>query len=450
MTAFLVSAGVLTLAIVLWLIWPLLRQKNSSPVSEVQLNAAVHRDQLAALKADLDKGLIKPDDYEASVDELQMRLLDDTQSYKAKPAHSTPTFWSPRKTALLVGLCLPLLAIPLYLRLGSLSAIDPVATAQVTDQQIRQMVDTLAAKLQANPDNPKGWAMLAKSYKVMGRFEESRAAFERIGALLDNDPELLVDYADVLAVLANNQIEGRPLALVNKALAINPRHPMGLMMSGVAAYRRADFLMAIQQWETLLSMLEPGSGDARQIEDNITAARNNANLSAQNKPASTPSNMMPPVAADAANGMTTDMINQMVERLAKRLESNPQDIQGWARLARAYKVQGRLAEAIKAYEKTGSLMDSDADLLSQYADTLATQANSLQGKPRDLIKKALTINPQHPNALMMAGQGAFEAGSFQLAIGHWEKALQVLPANSPDHNLVQKEIQDAKNRLQKP
>ena len=446
MIVFLLSVTVLTLALILWMTWPLLRQKPSEAISELQLNTAVHRDQLAALQADLDKGLITKEDFESSVDELQMRLLDDAESYKADVPPHKAGFWSPRKTALLIALCLPVLTIPIYLRLGTPAAIDPVAEAQVTDQQIRQMVDTLAAKLQANPDNPKGWAMLAKSYKVMGRFEESRMAFERIGAMLETDPELLVDYADVLAVLANNQIEGKPLMLVNKALGLNPRHPMGLMMSGVAAYRRSDFLLAVQQWETLLTMLEPGSNDARQIEENIAAARRNGGLLASNQPSSSPSNKMPPIPAGAAGNMTEDMINQMVERLAKRLQSNPDDLQGWARLARAYKVQGRLPDAIKAYERTGALMEGDADLLSQYADTLATQAQSLQGKPLVLLKKALQINPKHPNALMMSAQAAYQSGATAEAIKHWETVLTVLPVNSPDYNLVQSELAAARKK----
>lgn len=450
MMTFLVSASVLTLVLIFWLVWPLLRPKAAGAVSPSQLNAAVHRDQLAALQADLEKGLISKEDFESSVDELQMRLLDDTESYKAETSLPAVYFWTPRKTALLIALSLPMLAVPVYLRLGTPAAIDPVAEAQITDQQIRQMVDTLAARLQANPDNPKGWAMLAKSYKVMGLFEESRQAYERIGALLDSDPELLVDYADVLAVLANNQIEGKPLMLVNKALGINPRHPMGLMMSGVAAYRRDDFLLAVQQWETLLAMLEPGSSDARQIEDNIAAARSKGGLVAGNQSAKAPSNALAPVPAAAAGNMTEDMIGQMVERLAKRLETNPDDLQGWARLARSYKVLGRLNEAIKAYEKTGVLMDSDADLLSQYADTLATQTQSLQGKPLELLKKALKINPEHPNALMMSAQAAYQSGATAQAIKHWETALTVLPTNSPDYSLVQAELATAKKKLQKP
>jgi cytochrome c-type biogenesis protein CcmH len=116
-------------------------------------------------------------------------------------------------------------------------------------------------------------------------------------------------------------------------------------------------------------------------------------------------------------------------------------------LARAYKVQGRLDEAINAYAKTGKLQDSDADLLTQYADTLAMRSSSLQGKPSELINKALKIAPKHPIALMMAGQAAYQVGNYAVAIGHWQTALTVLPENSPDIEPIKAEIADAKLKM---
>ena len=146
--------------------------------------------------------------------------------------------------------------------------------------------------------------------------------------------------------------------------------------------------------------------------------------------------------------MTPDKINDMVDRLAARLKDNPDDLAGWARLARAYKVQGRLDEAINAYARTGKLLDSDPDLLTQYADTLAMRAaNSLQGKPAELVNKALTIDPKHPMALMMAGQAAYQSGNYAKAIGHWQTALTVLPVNSADIEPIKAEIADARSKM---
>jgi cytochrome c-type biogenesis protein CcmH len=446
MNAFIGFAALLTLLVVIWLVIPLLRSSKSGGVSSDRLNTEIHRDQLHALETDLARGVISQQDFEATRDELQLRLLDDTESFDALPQTTVDSFWTSRRTALAIGLSTPILALGIYMQLGTPAAIDPVAAAKVNDQQVQQMVETLAAKLKANPDNPKGWAMLARSYKVMGRFDDAEQAFIKAGDLVNTDPDLLVDYADLLAVRADNNIEGKPLELINKALSINPKHPMGLMMSGVAAYRRSEFKTAVAQWEKLLAELEPGSPDAQQVEADINNAREKAGLPNANSTSET--GKLPPVPAGAAGGMTPEMINQMVERLASRLKDNPNDLEGWVKLARAYKVQGRLPEAEQAYIKAGKMVDGDADLLTQFADLLATRANgSLKDRPAQLVAKALVINPNHAMALMMSGQAAYQSGDYKKAIGHWEKVLTVLPPNSPDVELVKSEITDAKTKL---
>jgi len=339
MSVFLAIAALMTLLVVAWVVRPLLRPAPQAGVSSQRLNAAIYRDQLQTLERDLARGAISPADYEATQDELQLRLLDDTEA-PATPALLGTSFWSARRTALVIALLFPLGAAGLYGWLGAPAAIDPMATQKANSEKVLQMVESLAAKLKANPDNPLGWAMLARSYKVMGRLPEAEQAFVKAGDLVNTDPDLLVDYADVLAARADNKIEGRPLALINQALVLNPQHPMGLMISGVAAYRRADYAIAVAQWEKLLALLEPGTPDAQQVEADIADARVKAGM-----PASANANKMPPIDAAAAQGMTPEKINQMVERLAARLQANPDDRAGWARLARAYRVQGRLAEA---------------------------------------------------------------------------------------------------------
>lgn len=442
MNVFIGIAALLTLLVLAWFVRPLLGKPRGSGVSSDKLNASIYRDQLQALEKDLVRGVINSHDFEITRDELQVRLLDDTENTDVVLSIK-PGFWTPKRTAVAISLTVPALAIGIYLKLGEPQAMAPVAeqaraSAPVDDQQIRQMVETLAAKLKANPDNPQGWAMLARSYKVIGRNQEAQQAFEKAGAVVNNNPDLLVDYAELLGILADNKLDGKPEKMIDDALKLNPEHPMGLMLAGVALYQRTDYPGALARWEKLLTLLPPGSEDAKQVQANIDDVRNKAGLAVTNQ-----SNALPPVPAGAATGMTPDKINEMVDRLAAKLKGNPSDLPGWARLARAYKVQGRLDEAAQAYVKTGKLMDSDPDLMTQYADLLATKAKSMQGKPTELVNKALVVAPKHPMALMMAGQAAYQAGKFDVAVRHWQTALSVLPPSSPDIEPLKSEIADA-------
>ncbi len=445
MTVFIALAVVMTLLALAWLVRPLLWPAKGQGVSAQRLNASIYRDQLEALERDLARGSISAADCEATRDELQLRLLDDTEEPAAVTGAGAASVLSARLTAAAIALLLALGSAGMYWWLGTPAAIDPVAAQKASQDQVAQMVQKLADRLKTNPSDTQGWAMLARSYKVMRRFDEAEQAFIKAGDVVNTSPDLLVDYADLLAVRANDNIEGKPLELVNKALALDPQHPMGLMMSGVAAYRRNDFPVAVAQWEKLLLLLEPGSADAQQVEANIADARANAGMPAAPKSsAGAEAGKLPPVDAAAAGAMTPEKINQMVEGLAAKLKANPGDLQGWVRLARAYKVQGKLAEAEDAYAKAGKFVDADADLLMQYADVVASRSGKLEGKPMMLVKKALALNPKHPMALMMAGTDAYARAEYAQAVKFWETVLPVLPPGSKDATLVQSEIADAR------
>ena len=451
MTVFFAIAALLTLLVVGWLMRALMRPAAGNPVSSQNLNIAIYRDQLEALERDLARGAISAADYETTRDELQLRMLDDTDAGDPAAKAAIPAPQAGHRSALTLAVLIPVAAAGMYAWLGQPGALDPGAAQIAANQQVEQMVEGLAARLKANPDDRKGWAMLARSYKVMGRLNEAEQAFQKAGDAINNDPELLVAYADLLAVRADHNIAGRPLELIQQALALDPKHPMGLMMAGVAAYRADDFKAAIGHWENLLAVLPPDSDDARQIASNIAEARERAAAPGAPKsarPNDATASKQSPAASAAAGAMTQEKINQMVDGLAARLKSQPDDLAGWARLARAYKVLGRLEEAEQAYVKAGKLVDGDPDLLTQYADLLAMRAgNQLEGRPIALLDKALALNPKHPMALMMAGSAAFRRADFAQAITHWEKALTVLEPGSRDATLVAQELASARTKL---
>ncbi len=275
MTGFLAAAGVLVVVTLAFLLVPLLRRPTeAADASRTALNAEIYRGQFAELDADLAAGSLSRDDFEEGRRELQRRLLEDAGS----EAQSAVTGRRAGLSALLIGITLPVAAALLYFSLGNLPALSPerAQAPKVTAQQIEEMVARLAARLEANPDEPNGWIMLGRSYKAMGRYDEASRAFSKAEVLVNEDPHLLAEYAEALAFATGGSLKGRPSALIARALKLNPDHPEALVLAGTAAYERNDFAAAATYWERLLNQLPADSEDAQMLSESIDKARSAA------------------------------------------------------------------------------------------------------------------------------------------------------------------------------
>lgn len=267
---FIGSALLLTVAVVLLVLSAFRRRPAGADLSRKQLNAAIYRDELAELDSDLAEGSLTQADYDQARAELQRRLLEDSTASEPAGAGSLPTG---RTVPLALALTLPLAAALTYLALGNPAAINPPAPQQqFTNADIERMVAGLAAKLENEPDNIKGWAMLARSYKAMGRLPEALRAYERTGNLMDGNADLVLDYADTLAA-ASGGFNAKVLALIDKALQLEPEHPQGLWLRGTAFYEAKQYDKALKDWEVLLKLMPPGSENARMIETNIAEVK---------------------------------------------------------------------------------------------------------------------------------------------------------------------------------
>lgn len=143
--------------------------------------------------------------------------------------------------------------------------------------------------------------------------------------------------------------------------------------------------------------------------------------------------------------MTPEQINAMVGKLADRMKANPDDMQGWLMLARSYKTLGRNAEAAEAYGKAEKVVNEDPDLLASYAEALATaNGKRLAGKPRQLVERALKIDPNHGHSLFLAGAAAMEAGDNKQGIAYWEAVLPQVEPGSDIEQMLRSGIEKMK------
>ena len=281
MTSFVISALLLLVLVLVLLLRPLFFPAKESATSRRQMNAAIYREELDKLEADRMAGTVDSYSYEQTHAEMRQRLFQDTDE-----ADDFAVLGSPKKT--IIGICLfvVILSAGFYFYLGDAAQIAQKSTERpMTQESVEKMVDEFAAKMDKEPDNLKGWAMLARSYRILGRNTEAANAYARAGSFIDSDPQLLADYADVLAANANGNFAGKPQQLINKALAQDPNNLLALWLSGTAAFNVQNYKAAVQSWEKLAKQLPGESDEARAIAASIAEARSKGGLASASAPA---------------------------------------------------------------------------------------------------------------------------------------------------------------------
>ncbi len=307
MTSFLIAASLLLALVLVVLFFFLLRRRGGVSDNRKALNAAVYRDQLVELDAEHREGSLEDSDYAQARDEVQRRLLEDTAV-----SPEVTDYTHGRKVAIGILVAIPLLVVGLYAWHGQPDALNPQQQPHAMEQQLDAMVASLAAKLAKNPDNPEGWAMLARSYMNLDRPKEALQAFSHLTQQLNDDPQLMVDYAEALASSGQDQGMAQARTWVDKALALEPGNPKGLFLSGGFAFADKNYRKAAAVWEKLMPLLEPGSQDANFVLENLNKARAQVQL--------------PPLAADRfqqATGPSTPQAGNASTALAGKVVLDP-------------------------------------------------------------------------------------------------------------------------------
>lgn len=181
--------------------------------------------------------------------------------------------------AVLCLLAMLFLAWPLYRRQGRVSALlagsagavvlvslglyalqgsPEISSGAASQPDVEAMVASLAARLENEPDDLKGWKMLGRSYMTLQDFPRAVQAFERAVAIEQSqDAQTLVNLGGALLARDGTRIEGRPAALFESALALQPNNPEALFYGGIAALNRGNTGLAADRWEILLGLNPP-------------------------------------------------------------------------------------------------------------------------------------------------------------------------------------------------
>jgi cytochrome c-type biogenesis protein CcmH len=245
---------------------------------------AIFRQQFDEIAQDKTNGILDATQYDVAKSELERRMLDEIGTSSVLTSNSKPDH---RLAAALLVL-LPLAALVIYNKIGSpesikIPAVSPLVSSTATPTpesaqtsehkmggDIEPLLALLKSKLEKNPGDGAGWALLARSYVELRRHAEAVPAYEKAVKVIQDDPQLLADYADALAVVNGHDLTGKPEELANQALKLDPHHTKALLLAATAAFNRKDYKVAISHWEQLQQDLPADSDVLPEVKASLS------------------------------------------------------------------------------------------------------------------------------------------------------------------------------------
>ncbi len=272
--------GVLiSLIVAVVLVLPLIRRPKEL-LPRMAYDAKVYSHQLSEVENDIQRGLITEEESECARIEIQRRLL---KTPKTKEHGETSELGHGlRRTVIALSIVtISLGSMGIYWQLGARGLPDaPYASRGVEleraeqSQQILKMVERLAVRLEENPNNAKGWGMLARSYRVLDRLEESANAYARAYELDGTNLDLALDYGEVLVFIEQGYVPPKARAIFKSVLASDPKNFKARFYVGMAfAETTAELPKAIALWEGLVADSPVGSPWIPSLKEHLKQAR---------------------------------------------------------------------------------------------------------------------------------------------------------------------------------
>ena len=385
--------GVLSAAVISFVLWPLFR---SGPVADDSSShdLAVYRDQLNALEDEEARGLIGSEERKAARVELARRLIRESDDEGTKNSNdsddvSLPLLRSAQSSLLayLIGGAVAVASVGLYLVVGQPSMISEprtakpnrVAVAADKEDTITALVAKVEQRLREKPDDGKGWDVIAPVYFNLQRFDDAVLAYERALSLLGETPKRLAGLARSDRWVNRGVITERARKAYDRLLELQPNDVEAQLWLARAMEQDGDDQSAIAAYRKLIqsspddtSLKEFVQKRIAQLEGRVAGAgRNGKSNSGDTDASSAPGGGGSEIGAlePVAGGPS---IKSMVEGLAKRLQQDGADFDGWVRLIRSYMVLQRADDAQQALSKARAIFRGDEQKQKTLTD-LATE-----------------------------------------------------------------------------
>ncbi len=277
--------GCLTLLALLPVLWPLLARRTaaSDQISdESDPLVAVYRDRRREIERERDAGRLSADEASAAIDELvaQMarELPEETAAIVSQPARST---LPARIAALAIAITVPAASLLVYQMIGApeLATGDlTLGDGEIDEQKLDQMIADLERRVRGNADDTEAWMMLAGARKFRGRLAEANEAFEEVLRRTAPNARLLAEFAESLAITRDGRFDGRPIALLEQALRLDPDDPKAVALMGAAQFQAGNLQAARVHLKRLLDSMPAEQPQREALRDVL--ARIDAQLEA--------------------------------------------------------------------------------------------------------------------------------------------------------------------------
>ncbi|MEO0672530.1 MAG: c-type cytochrome biogenesis protein CcmI [Pseudomonadota bacterium] len=386
---FSIGAALLAAAVVVAVTWPLHRGRAADAEAEtVAADVNVYRDQLDEIESDLARGVLTEADAASARVEVSRRLLNaskphalDTDADVAKAADAPNRSAGTPGWAFAAAAIIPATALGVYLWLGSPTAPDQPRSARLSVPLDRlspqELIARVEARLQAQPDDGRGWDLIAPLYLRQARFGDAVTAFRNGIRLNGASPERAKGLADSIVGANRGRVTDQALALYEAVAKDDPNRFDAAFWIAIAKEQRGDLKGAAADYALLLPRTQQGTRGRAAVEERLAFVRSaigtgkpDAKTADPNAKAAPPKTATGPTEDDvkAAEGMAPEdrsaMIRGMVARLDERLGDASTDLDGWQRLVRAYMVLGERDQARAALQRAEKALRGNAQALA--------------------------------------------------------------------------------------
>jgi cytochrome c-type biogenesis protein CcmH len=443
--------AVIVFAALLPILLPLSRARIEGPEAG-SFDRVVYRDQLRELDRDLTRGVLSASEAASARLEIQRRLL----ATSARKQSSARTGASPI-VAVAVALVVAVGSVGLYAWIGAPAVPDMPFASRTIDTngiQVAQGLARLKQRAEAEPANAEAWLLYARAAADGDRWVPAAEAYKRAIDLGQNDAATLAAYGEMLTLGGGGTIGPAARAAFTAAIAKNPKHEAARYYNATILAQEGEAVKAIAMLQSLLTDLPANARERADIGKRIAEFAKAAGIAAP--PLATGQSAAPgPDAAtmEAASQLPADrqqaMISGMVGKLAARLETEPNDLDGWMRLGRAYAALGDTGKAADAYRRATALKPGDAGILQQAAQALLGNQPGTAPVPAEAIEvlrqiEALTSG--QPAVLWYLGLAAAQSGRPGEARTYWRRLLANLPPDGEEAKTLKSAIEALRDK----